>query len=717
MQDSLVKVIRQDYDSAKEARKKKDYGIDSKGGDRDFDEFFQELTDLYNAKREPKTVPWKFSSNRSLRIATSILDTMHARLLPTILNEDLLRWRPGETKDFPKVKRIEGLMKWWLFVRSQTQQFFDVWVKQTAGFGDSLTETFWDVDIQDTGKIHEEPIVDETGQPLTEADGTPAVSRTREIVFTEKTCSKAYPRSSVFLQDGSTDVQKDPVIIEEEVPFRELLNLEAQGLMINVSNLLRSAIPVGEDNDASMPEEERDRTKDIKLRNHPVKVQRWYGNFDADGDGFPEHVRVTVSLDHSIYLGGVAVRNITKSGKRPLQFTKFDNRLDRPTELDGEGILEKVKELAEEIDAIFNQLTDANTLSILRPGFYDPAGDIDAPILKLAPNKILPVSDPGRNILFPDISINITQLLEAIRLVLEFIERLTAASAFVFGKEGEFAGGSGTATRTNAIVQAAETRFDRPSQRLRRGAAEIVTQHLDLLQLNIPPGLETRIMGEKGEPVFEANELTVEGVNGQFDAYLLPDPSQGSKQLDRDLAGMFYSILLQNPIVATDPVKLYKVTADILKSWDKDPVEFLGPEPKQDDIDEPEDENTLIVQGDFGRVRAQIVENHVLHIQKHMEMLQSPSLAQMPPHLIQQVSQFTQQHIQEHQQMLQLMLAISQRASGGKGGAGLQPGTEGRDSETNQGAPNASGLEQVAGPLGAALDSKRKGESGTSPQP
>ena len=57
---------------------------------------------------------------------------------------------------------------------------------------------------------------------------------------------------------------------------------------------------------------------------------------------------------------------------------------------------------------------------------------------------------------FPNFDIPTERLINAIRLVLEFIERLTAASSYVMGKESEIVGGSGTATRTNAILQNAE---------------------------------------------------------------------------------------------------------------------------------------------------------------------------------------------------------------------------------------------------------------------
>ena len=356
-------------------------------------------------------------------------------------------------------------------------------------------------------------------------------------------------------------------------------------------------------------------------------------------------------------------------------------------------------------------MTDGNTLSVMRPGFYDPAGDVDAPILKLAPNKVTPVSDPSRNIFFPDMTVKTDQLILSIRLVLEFIERLTAASSYVLGKESEIVGGSGTATRTNAIVSAAEQRFALPAERLREGASRIINHHLALLQLNIPPGLETRVLGEDMKPLFGENELSMEGISGEYDAYLLPDPSMGSKETEQQLAGMMYSILMQNLIVGTDPVKIYKVTADFLKAYGKEPESYLGPEPDSDMIDSPEDENTLMVQGDFARVKAQIAENHLLHIQVHSQLNESPSLAMLPPHLSTQIIQFNQQHIQEHQMMMQTIISLVSKLGGGQGGesGNVGPG----NGNESQGASNSQGMEHTQGPLGMALNQKREGEGGS----
>jgi hypothetical protein len=164
---------------------------------------------------------------------------------------------------------------------------------------------------------------------------------------------------------------------------------------------------------------------------------------------------------------------------------------------------------------------------------------------------------------------------------------------------------------------------------------------------------------------------------------------------------------------------VYKLQRDIFKSVGKNEKEYLGPAPDEDMIDDPEVENTLMIQGDFKRVVPMIQENHQVHIQKHMNLMQSPSLAQIPPHLLGEITQFAQQHIQQHMQMLQMIMGAMQK--GGKDGGGAEgegpEGSKSRNSGSLQGPNSNPGMEQISGPLGAALETKRSGEGGGNSQP
>ena len=715
LQVVAVELVLADYTAAKEARVARAYGYDSKGKKLEYDTWLKELTALYYGHREPKTVPWKYCSNRSLMIAMAILETLHARLFPAVYNEDLTRWRPGRQEDVERAERVEGFMFWWVRVRCQLSEFFERWTRVVIGYGEALTTTTWDVQLLDKGQV-------QLTQPIVLPDGTLTPTKTEKVFDRlERSKSEVIPLEDVFLQAGATDIQKDTVVIRRKYLFRDLEALERTGAAVNVTQpseeglkTLKEALPVAAPAVEGLEPEALEELANVARRNKLVECLEWHGNIDLDADGYPEPLRVLIAVEQKTYLGAVGVKDLSGRGLRHLDFTTFMARLDEPMGIRGLGVLEQVKELALEIDAIFNQLTDGNSLSILRPFFYDPSGDLDAAAVTLAPNKGTPVPNPSQNVYFPEVNIQTEKLINAITLVLEFIERLTAASAYVMGKESEIVGGSGTATRTNAIVGAAGQRHAVPINRLRLGAARILTQHLDLVQKNIPPGLESRVMGEKGEPVFEANELTVEGLRGEFDAYLLPDESLGSKDAERQLSQMLYQVLSQNLIISSDPTKLYKITADLLKAYGKDPEQYLGIAPDVKQTDRPEEENTLIVQGQFASVKASVLDNPIEHILRHTALLQDPVVQLLDPEMQQLVMQFVQGHIQEHIQMLQLIMAASQKQKGGGGGenAGSNGAANGAGQPAAPVGPE-SGMGAATNPMAAAGGAQRSGESAT----
>lgn len=714
MEKLLVESVIKDFKDAEEARNKREYGMDDKGVAYSFDTKLKQLNDMFYGNRRPKTIPWRNCSNRSMKVAMAILEMLVSRLFPAVWNEDLTRWRPTERTDKEKVERITKLMDWWVRVWVKMKVFFHKWVKVTAGYGDSLIETSWERKLLDTGEVIESPVLDEFGQQLLERDGSPAITVDKKFKTYERTRTEIISRERVYFQPGQRSIQDEPVIITCNWKFSQLEKMEQEGKAVNISQ------PLHPENDTLRKKLEEEITetlqssnpenieiiREVKLQNTPVDIIKIYKHMDVDKDGYAEDLRMLVDPLRRIYLGSIEVSSISKRNMRPLEFTKINDLVERPDDLEGYGILEMIRPLAEEIDAIFNQLTDSNTLSVLRPFFYDPGGGLIPQNITLAPNKGIPVPDPARNVLIPDFQIATERLLIAMRAVMEFIERLTGASSYVMGKESEIVGGSGTATRTQAIVSAAEQRFAMPAERLREGAGRILTLLLDKVQTNLPRGFETRVLGEDGQPLFGKNELSDEGISAELDAYILADASMGSMAVERQLAVFLYQLLLGNPIVATDPIKIYNTTARLLKAFKEDPVEHLGPAPKAEDIDTPQDENTLIVQGDFDKVRALVTENHLEHIASHQLLFQSPTLQALQvtsPQFTQEIMQFTQLHIQDHMSKMQQMLGMVGNLGGKNGG---QP------NQAIGGTQSAPGMELVPEPGRSVDQTQRKGEGG-----
>ncbi len=715
MEKLLVETVIDDFKDLEDKRNKKDYGQDSKGIGYTFDSKKKALDNLYYGKRETKTVPWKFCSNRSLKIAMAIIDLLHSRMFPIVWNEDLIKWKPTEKTDKAKVERINKLMNWWIRVKIRAKDFFDKWCKLAVSYGDVATEICWDIKYIDIGEITETPILDEFGIQLREKDGTPSINKEKKLKIEERTKTEIISRENIFL---GRDLQEDPVVIKCNWLYSELEQMEQEGKAVNVSeplyensNFLKAKIEnTINETFAYSTAENLETIKEIKLRSTPIDVLKCYRKIDIDRDGFAEDVRLLIDPLRKVFLGGVAVKDISKRGKRPIDFTKINDLIEDPTALEGYGYLEMVMPLAEEIDAIFNQLTDANTLSILKPGFYDPSGNLVPQNITIAPNKLIPVSNPQRNIYYPDFQIPTERLIVAIRTVMEFIERLTAASSYVLGRESEIVGGSGTATRTQAIVGAAEQRFAIPAEKLREGAGRILTLILDQVQKNIPPGLENRILGEDDEPIFNSNELTDEGISGEYDAYLLEDASLGSDSSQRQLISNLYALLLQNPLVASNPNNLYSITASLIEAHKENPVDYIGPEPEQLTLMTPEEENTMLAQGDFSHVQVKMTENHLQHITSHQTFMQSTTLqaiAQNNPAMAQQLMQFIQQHIQQHMLMMQQMLSVMNKFGGQSG----QPGQGG----SNQAVTQQPGMGNISEPAGSVAARQAEGTSGFTP--
>ena len=87
LQKTGVELVLADFDAAKLARDARDYEKTSKGETLKFDEWLKQLKDLYFQRREPKTVPWQYCSNRSLAIGMAILEVLHARVFPASITK------------------------------------------------------------------------------------------------------------------------------------------------------------------------------------------------------------------------------------------------------------------------------------------------------------------------------------------------------------------------------------------------------------------------------------------------------------------------------------------------------------------------------------------------------------------------------------------------------------------------------------------------------
>lgn len=692
-QDELVQVIMEDYRNAKEARQQTSWGTDSDGKGVDFDTKYADLVDLYEGADVKRPEAWM--CGRSLKIAQSIVEMLVARLFPAVWNDDTARWKPVEYTDKKRTEAANKIMGWVINVWMKARIDMLELVRACISMGTVYTEPYWEVKKKDLGETRKQEVVDEMGQPQLDQMGQPMVIETKMLTMDEKPALRNIPLTKILTQPGCTDIQDEPVIKLQDFYYWELEQEQREGIVENVTGELKDAVDKTIISKFGSELEKAEKISDFnaKRRSSLVECLVWYGPFDANDDGFAEEICVRVAIKEEIYLQGFETSKISRRGKRPLVQTNFINRMFK---LLGIGVLEQVKPLAEEIDACFRQLQDANTLGIMKWGFYDPNSDYNPDEHVAKPRAMYPVTNPQQNVYFPDMSVPIERLINAIRLVMEFTERLTAASSYVMGKESNIVGGSGTATRTQAIMSSADARFNLPAMNMRDGVAEILTQIFDICFLNMPEGLEKRILGENSEKIFESSEEVKDAFLTQMDCYLEPNSAFGDINTARELSMMLYDkfVMGGNPLVVGAVDKIYHATANVFKAYGENPNEWIGPAPVAKETNDPLEEHTIIREG--REIPADPQENHLEHIMTHMQVLQTPEIIQWPREAV----MLLQQHIESHKQMMQMVMQFQSQGKKGadQNGQGGKTGSKGEPSQSGgkQGVPGNGNPAQSA---------------------
>jgi hypothetical protein len=551
-----------------------------------------------------------------------------------------------------------------------------------------FAEAWWKREQKDLDQTEQVPMIGPDGQPMLDDMGQPMSVEQRLLHTDEKPQIRILPVGKVLLQPGATTIEDDSVIVIEDHTYRELADMQRRGLAQNVTDVLKPEVDTRISTEFNLALDSAEDVADVnaKRRNMPIECLRWFGKFDANGDGFDEEIVALITNKEEVFLRAHLLAKISRTGKLTIVHKNFLDRIGG--KMLGIGLLEQVKPLAEEIDACFRQMTDANTMSVMRWGFYDPNSDYDPDEHVAKPRAMYPVSNPQQNVYFPDLQIPIERLLNAIKLVTEFIERLTAASSYVMGKESEVVGGSGTATRTQAIMSSADTRFNLPATNLREGLAELYTDVFNLLALNCPKGLEEKILGAQNEKVFSGEISVQDALALEMECYLAPAADLGDANTRRQLASMLYDKLLMgmNPLIVNDPNRIWFTTANFLTAYGEDPQEWIGKPASQKPTNDPFEEHTMMRDGRYTPVEPQ--ENHMEHLMVHNEELNGPNVLLWPPQRV----EFLRQHVQQHMQMMQQMLAA---ASGGMKDMTSQ--------ESEKGGEESDGGADAAQKGGAAL--------------
>lgn len=425
-----------------------------------------------------------------------------------------------------------------------------------------------------------------------------------------------------------------------------------------------------------------------------------FDRYDIDGDGLAEDVVFWYLVEPKIVLRARHLTEIfpAKVPRRPLAEASFCPVGGRR---EGVSMLEMQEGVHDMQKMLFDIAVDSATLGAMPVFFYRMAGAVKPENLQVFPGMGIPVGDPSRDIMFPNIGNN-----NALGMVLNLIsmggtwgDRATMIGEFQLGRVPV---GKSSALRTTGSMSMLQAQGDaRPERVLRRlfiGLSQIYSIIHELNCAFLPRGKQIRISGLKRPD--EDPYITIDGrekIDGIYEFEFEANAFNTSKATLQQALMQFAAALL-SPIGVqmglVNPDKGYALMRDLGRSLGLSPDKYLQP-PSPDASLPPitaEDAVTQIMSDavPYGRP----AEGTQAHIERLAEFYQGDNFGLLNEKQVKAFGEYVMtvaQRLQQEQQQAAMMqaAAASQQMLQGGGGPGGAPAQQVSD-------PNA-GPQQVSG--------------------
>lgn len=531
-----------------------------KVGRTEWEDNLKEAMDLHAGVREPKSDPWPNCSNVTTMATATHVKLMHSKLFPAVWNENMVYWRPVSADDIENAENVGDFMKWVVRQEMQLGDEVDDYLYDLIVTGTIALKIRWDVEYR-TVRAKDSP----TGYK----------EIARERAFVENIPIDEVYLPSMWLGENQSEyIGQD---VWKRIP--EIEALRERGHFVCTDEDMEKLKAHVED---QMPEGIRKHRNDYTgiaqynafVSSYPIRLIECYTCCPLSD--YKKDSVFVIAYDAGVYMSGKPLTAVSPTGNRPWVIGQFIRRPGSPY---GVGLPEIMKGLAAELDAIHNQRIDAGSVTIAPFGFYRAASSFKPEKVQIGPGTMIPVDD------IKDVNVvqfqgNLATSFQEERIIIEYMEKLTATSAYQMGRESDIVKSRATATGTMAIIQQGEQAYTLLGIRTQRIISKMLTKVLQMYQAFMPSGLADRILGEEpGELLFE-NGLDIEDIAGGYDAYMALDAVAGSKQMERQANAVMVQMASQLLAMAQDP-RGYAMAEDFLKSIGKIDVEkYLGPKPR-----------------------------------------------------------------------------------------------------------------------------------------
>jgi len=518
----------------------------------DYDEF---IDPIYSS-------PTEWSSTLHLPISLTHAKTFHARMFSAIFAQDppfTMNARSAPNQD--RAPLIQDLMRYavkdWANEYQGVEETVDRWLWDWVVRGSGILKARWlrkFTKFEDVEEVFELDTELRADNPLGETQEVPIqrkverINQTTITTFQGPELMRVAPEDLVIIGGEGDPQRADHVIQPEMLTSTELHSLADQGIF--KKEAVKAVIDSGDDFRSE------DVGSDIKqeqaliagMEYEPVvatnryKILECYTKIDIDRSGIGSDVIVWVHVKSGTILRATYLWRVNKNGRRPYFKADF---YKRPGQEWGVGIIELMWTITQEIDAIHNIRIDTGLITSIPWGFFDPGTSMRKDKLPIEPGALLPLSDPTRNVLFPNLGNRTGFGLQEESLLNTVLERLTSINDLTLGTN---AGQGVLRTATGVRQSAGETNanLDIFLRRINRAWKQALTYIFQMLQDKVPEGLQFRVTGDDGSS-FWREIKTREDIKGMFDFELEPNSANSNPQIRLSNASQVYQ-LTQNPL-------------------------------------------------------------------------------------------------------------------------------------------------------------------------
>ena len=541
-------------------------------------------------------------SDRNLGICPAVCDIYQATLLATCYNPDSIHFKATEQNDVDNKDNLEKFTKWAL--GDSESKFFpevDDFIANRVGQGFSLFKIEWEVKylwvdkrIPKRSKDNKKRII---GYDLELEERRFERGVIRNIDHLDDILIPEYGKDVHDLTGLIEIVHTHLDTLEEMADRNRIVNFDAEKKIAFLEALNKAKTEEKTRNveteklgaGASKPAGEAEE------RNVPVDIYEYYGWFKKNGRR--EMFRFWVEPTTETFLAGKPLRKIMRDGRIPYEGGPLRRR---PGFLRGGSLPSLIADPVNALNNVFNQKSDYQTFENCPDGYYDKnnAEGLDASIRDVEPGLMKPVDgNPSESIFFPTRQRSMAWADQDQQFLMEVIERLTgAASYFLTSQQPDT-----TATRDNIVEEKGQTKFGLWVKRIQTDIARAINRYVGMYQDWAPSNLGTRVLGDDGKAIIK--NLSIDSLRGNYDAYLVPDITNGSKAFERQLSVWGYNALQTSVWFdpRLNPRGNWLLVKDTMKRQGyANPEHMLPPQPKDamDYSKEAEAHFNLLKQGD-----------------------------------------------------------------------------------------------------------------------